>query len=265
MDVRSALAAGLPDLRADSVDLIGEGVDHFAYEINNDLIVRMSKDPDPAQTDREARLLTLVAEVSPVPVPTPVFVLAEQGCLAYRKLAGTPLLDLAVPVHPAALTGLLAALHAVPAARVEGLVEVDDLPLAEWLREAVATYPAVAGDLPAPFRGRVETFLDTAPPADGDTLVFSHNDLGIEHVLVDAAGEVTGVIDWSDAALVDPACDLGRLFRDLGPAALPGDPSLRDRAVFYARCGVLEDLAYGLEAGRIRYVEKSLRALGWLF
>jgi aminoglycoside phosphotransferase (APT) family kinase protein len=97
--------------------------------------------------------------------------------------------------------------------------------------------------------------------------VFSHNDLGIEHVLVDPAGwAVTGVIDWSDAALVDPAVDVGLLYRDLGPPALAlvGGPDA-ERAVFYARCAMLEDLAYGVTTGLDRYVAKSRTALSWLF
>ena len=71
------------------------------------------------------------------------------------------------------------------------------------------------------------------------------------------------------AALVDPAYDYGLLFRDLGPAALPpGDhlePGIRERAAFFARCSVLEDLAYGVETGRKRYADKSTAALTWLF
>jgi hypothetical protein len=34
---------------------------------------------------------------------------------------------------------------------------------------------------------------------------------------------------------------------------------------FYARCSVLEDLAYGLETGRTEYAAKGLDALGRLF
>jgi aminoglycoside phosphotransferase (APT) family kinase protein len=74
--------------------------------------------------------------------------------------------------------------------------------------------------------------------------VFCHNDLGIEHVLVAPdSGAITGVIDWSDAALTDPARDFGLVHRDLGPAALAaaltnypaGDTAaLRERAAFYA-------------------------------
>ena len=44
-----------------------------------------------------------------------------------------------------------------------------------------------------------------------------------------------------------------------------GDAGMRERAVFYARCSVLEDLAYGHDNVRTQYVEKSLAAFGWLF
>jgi aminoglycoside phosphotransferase (APT) family kinase protein len=156
------------------------------------------------------------------------------------------------------------------------LVDVDNQPLAEWRGEAADTYAAVAGEVPAGYRRRVEAFLDAPLPADGWVPVFSHNDLGIEHVLVDAgAWTVTGVIDWSDAAIVDPAIDFGLLYRDLGPAAgaamgryrteVNDLAALQERAVFYARCRVFEDLAYGLETERDRYVDKSLAAMAWLF
>jgi aminoglycoside phosphotransferase (APT) family kinase protein len=135
----------------------------------------------------------------------------------------------------------------------------------------------VAAAVPVVHRRAVAAFLEAPPPAGGWTPVFSHNDLGIEHVLVDPGTvAVTGVIDWSDAAIVDPAVDVGLLLRDLGPAALQAamgryraegdDPAaLEERAVFYARCRLLEDLAYGLETGRDRYLDKSLAALAWLF
>jgi aminoglycoside phosphotransferase (APT) family kinase protein len=91
-------------------------------------------------------------------------------------------------------------------------------------------------------------------------------------VLVDpATGAVTGVIDWSDAGLTDPAHDFGLILRDLGPTALAGAVRAYGgevstvRAWFYARCKLLEDLAYGLRTGRDAYVIKSLTGLAWLF
>jgi aminoglycoside phosphotransferase (APT) family kinase protein len=270
--VRALVTAHLPGYQVESLTRLGAGLDHVVYEVNGDLIVRFGTGAD---ADREARLLTAVGNFSPLPVPVPRF--TDAGCLAYPKLPGVPLLDAAgvdgVPVA-AALGGLLAALHAAPAGRMATLVETDDLPVDEWRREARETYAAVSQHIPSAYRRRVEAFLETPPPREPDTLAFSHNDLGIEHVLVDPlTGAVTGVVDWSDAAIVDPAFDFGLIHRDLGPAALEAalaaygevPDGLRVRAVFYARCNVFEDLAYGLETSRERYVAKSLLALEWLF
>ena len=171
----------------------------------------------------------------------------------------------------ARLGQLLAVLHAVPPERVADFAEVDDTPPAEWLAEAAQLWPAVSRHVPAAYHPAVETFLAAPPPAPASTLVFSHQDLGIEHVLVGPdPGTVTGVIDWSDAAIGDPARDFGLILRDLGPAALTaalrrGDPDLVRRAEFYARCGLIADLAHGTDTGRTEYVDKSLTGLTWLF
>ena len=232
-EVRGLVAAHLPGYQVDSVVLAGAGQENTAYEVNGELIVRVSKEPDPARravsVQREARLLTTVAGISPLPVPEPRFIAPEQGCLAYRKVPGRSLLEL--PGRWAHGTSIAATLGG---------------------------------------------FLAAPPPAGGYTLVFSHNDLGVEHVLVDPAWTVTGVIDWTDAALVDPAYDFGLLYRDLGPDAVDAAVrtyrtsvdnigALRERAAFYARCSVLEDLAYGLGSGQTRYVDNSIAALAWLF
>ena len=285
MDVRTVVTAHLPRYRVDSVALLGEGQENVAYEVNGELIVRFSKEPDPARraaaVDREARLLATVGGISGVPVPAPMFAVPEEGCLAYRKVPGRPLLELpraAWTAHGTAIAAtlgdLLAALHAVPVERVADLVDPDDQPLTEWRDEAAALYATVKDEIAAEHHTGIAAFFGAAPPAAGYPLVFSHNDLGIEHVLVDPpAWTVTGVIDWGDAALVDPAYDFGLLYRDLGRSALDaaldrypaaGD-GLRERAAFYARCSVFEDLAYGLAAGRAWYLDKSRTALDWLF
>jgi aminoglycoside phosphotransferase (APT) family kinase protein len=286
--VAEVVAEQLPGYRVDSVVPAGEGLDNLAYEVNGELIVRFSKEPDQvtraALVNQEARLLAAVAEVSPLPVPVPTFTAADRGCLAYRKLPGVPLLELPAAKRAAHATSvaatlgeLLAKLHADPVERWTGLVDTDCQPLAEWRREAAQTYRTIAGQIPAAHRWAIEMFLDAAPPHDVYTRAFSHNDLGIEHVLVDpVAWTVTGIIDWSDAAVVDPAYDFALIYRDLGPVALraamdryPTEgndlTALRERAVFCARCGVFEDLAYGLQTGRDRYVDTGLAALEWLF
>jgi aminoglycoside phosphotransferase (APT) family kinase protein len=213
-------------------------------------------------------------------VPRPVFVAPRDGCLAYEWIEGFALLD--VPPRDgeavaAQLGGLLRALHDVDADRLAGLVELDQVASEDLVREARIHYDAVSGFVPPRERSAVEAFLDAAPPPPAAAPAFSHNDLGIEHVLVDpGTTTVSGVIDWSDAALADPARDFGLIHRDLGPKALdaalsafgvqPGeDEAFRARALFHARCALLEDLAFGLDNRRPAYVNKSLAGLSWLF
>jgi aminoglycoside phosphotransferase (APT) family kinase protein len=297
VEVERLVATHLPGHPAGPVERLGEGTDHDAYLVAGRLVVRIGKEPDPAaraaRTGRDALLLRTVGRVSPLPVPVPAFTVPDAGCIAYVPLAGVPLLRVPAAERTAlapgvahALGGFLAALHALPAAAAGGLVETDLRTAAEWREEAVETCAHVAGAVPAAYRRRVAAFLDAPLPTEAFAdvpLRFTHNDLGIEHVLVDpAAGRVTGIIDWSDAAVADPAADFARLERDLGPAAVDAalrayregggggldaaaTERLRMRAGFYARCMILEDLAYGLETGDAAYTEKSLAALGWLF
>jgi aminoglycoside phosphotransferase (APT) family kinase protein len=101
--------------------------------------------------------------------------------------------------------------------------------------------------------------------------VLAHADLGAEHIL-EHGGAVTGVIDWTDAAVTDPALDFARLYRDFGPdflaevlGAYGGGAPERERITFFARCAALEDLAYGRESGRAEYARTAERSLAWLF
>jgi aminoglycoside phosphotransferase (APT) family kinase protein len=266
---------------------LGRGLDNVAVLVGGDTVLRLALDPDPvARADRirrEAGLLRLVAAVAPVAVPVPARAEPDDGWLAHPLLPGTPLLD-APPdarARAAAPTGavigrLMAAVAALTPRCAPRLVQWDETLPAEWLDEARTLHARVAEAIPSAHRDAVRAFLDAPapPPAPRRRLVLCHDDLGIEHVLVDEGGAVTGVIDWSDAAVADPAGDLGRILRDLGPDALdaalaalaPGEPeAVRRRAVFRARCGALEDLAYGLHEERPTHAAKVLVALPWLF
>ena len=266
---------------------LGRGLDHVAVLVGGDVVLRVALEPDPAARAAgvrcEAALLRAVAAVAPVAVPVPTAVAPADGWLAHPLLPGAPLAEAAPETRArwaaatgAALGRLMAAVAALtPTAAADGLAEVDDAPPAEWLAEARRLHPRVAGRVPPAHGPAVAAFLRAAPPppaAPGE-LVLCHDDLGIEHVLVDERGAVTGVIDWSDAAVADPAGDLGRILRDLGPAALdaalaafpsPDREATRTRALFRARCGAVEDMAYGLDADRPAYVARSVTALGWL-
>jgi aminoglycoside phosphotransferase (APT) family kinase protein len=283
--VRDIVRSQLPAYRAASIRPLGEGEDHVAYEVDGRLVVRLGRDERPGacapRTERELALLDVVARIATLPVPRASFAVPERCCYGYARLDGVPVLSLAPRLRArhasavaASLGELLAALHATPVAEVAELAPTDLRPATEWLREAADQYAGVAGHVPAAHDRAIRAFLDTAPPETRDPPVFSHNDLGIEHVLVDPdTGRVTGVIDWSDAAICDRAHDFGLVLRDLGPAALqaalgrsgPDAPDVTARAWFHARCAAVEDLAYGIATSRAEYSSKSLDALDWLF
>ena len=281
--VRASLAHHLPGYEVRSMVELGKGSDNAAYEVNGELIVRASKEADPRRrseaTRREAELLAAVARFSTLPVPEPVFADAEAGVLAYFKLPGLPFIDRPAeePARLApALGGFVGRLHRAPLREIEPLVRRDFYPLTAWLEDAERDYRRVAQRLPAADRRLIEDFLGSTPPAEPRTGAFCHNDLGAEHVLVDAgANVVTGIIDWADAAITDSVRDLALIYRDLGPEVF--EPTLahhggrfdgadRERAVFYARCKLLEDVAYGLRTpGAHGYAELGMANLDRTF
>lgn len=236
-----------------------------------------------ADLTRRTTLQERVADRVAVPVPRLVRLVPDAGLAVVRRLPGTRLIDVPRRLDPAvvrrvaATVGtLLAELHTWAPDAYEDVADVDDHSPAEWRDEAADLAVEVAAVLTDRQREDVRRFLDRPTPGPASELRLSHNDLGIEHVLVAPAGEVTGVIDWDDAAICDPAYDFGLLLRDLGPEALDvaltayaeagGSPvEYVERARFYARCTLLEDLAFGHSEGRSVYVDKSLAAWAWTF
>jgi len=274
-EARRALERVVPGAPLEPVVALGSGLDHNAYLVGHGFVLRVAADAD---AEREARLLRLLAKRCPVAVPKPVA--SGSSWLIYPSLLGVPLIDvsaerraeLAAPVA-ATLGRVLGCLWAIPARAVDGLVPDDDTPLEDWRDEAVALLDEIRDAVPAPARRGVDAFLSGPVPERASARVFSHNDLGMEHVLVDQNfGRVTGIIDWSDAAIVDPAKDLGLILRDLGAPAfdialrlcgsmLPTREALAERAAFYARCLTIEDLAHGLRSGQAKYIDASRAAI----
>ncbi|MFC6148820.1 MULTISPECIES: phosphotransferase family protein [Mumia] len=229
-----------------------------------------------ADLEDEASLLRHVAERVTVPVPEVVTVTLGARVLIVRELPGRRLIDL--PRRSDAITAeaadvmarTLAELHKSPLDQLADVAPLDATPPSAWREEAAENFSAVKHLLDTGQRTDVAEFLARPAPAPTTQHRFTHNDLGIEHVLVDPVrATVTGVIDWSDAAITDPAADVGRLLRDLGPTTLAramrtyaehgGEPdSVGPRARFYAVCGLLEDLAFGVATSRPEYVDKSL-------
>ena len=165
--------------------------------------VFLKVDADPAHADAEVRAMAMA------PIPTPTILWREPPVLAIAAVSGKALGLLGEPsaASPAAWAAAGAAIR-----------RLHEAPLPPWPRPRL-------DDVAAELERECAWLLGNAVlPADvirrnravaGAALrswepVFTHGDLQITHVFVDG-DEVTGVIDWSEAAPGDAMYDLAIL------------------------------------------------------
>jgi aminoglycoside phosphotransferase (APT) family kinase protein len=102
--------------------------------------------------------------------------------------------------------------------------------------------------------------LQVPPIASG----LIHGDLGPEHIRV-VGEEVTGIIDWGDACVFDPALDLAwttlgsaTAFAEAVVSAYEPDAELLARARDWHLLGPWHEVLYGLGSGGRGFVESGL-------
>ncbi len=273
----------------------GSGWDHVAWRVDaadgSAWIVRAAQgepEDDWAESVRREVAVMGLARRRLGPLVADAVVLdAASRCLAHRRLPGVALQELAARDEVSAATldrlageigGLMATIATIdPAASPEPIPRDED-GIDAWRPELPPFVSAIDHLLTASEVASVGRFLaaSSPPPPDPAQLVLTHNDLGAEHVLVQPSTfDVTGIIDWTDAAIADPAAEVGRLLRDLGAARLDAvldgfgaagarRAGLVERGWAYARCLILEDLAYAVEH-RPELVAHEHANLGRLF
>jgi aminoglycoside phosphotransferase (APT) family kinase protein len=290
MDIDTAslqIRQDFPYLTIERIVPLGEGLGNIAFEVNDAYVFRFPKTHvNILDLQRELLILPVVRTHSTLPVPEPHFVPPDDGYVGYRTLPGRILMN--APNHISAngcaaigrqLGAFLSSIHGIPLAAFDSsAVKRESLCLEDCLASARDDYANARRGIPTRYVAAVERFLDAAPAAEAwsGASVFSHNDLGSEHILVQN-GVVSGIIDWGDTAFTDPAYDFGLLYRDLGPAVLDASlkgysrvlsdekDQIRRRAHFYGRWRVLENIAYGLEPQHSAYLDAAMRSLRWLF
>lgn len=254
----------------DAVTALGDGEDHWVFAARGHVLRFPKGDADALAG--EIRLLAWLAPRLPLAVPAYDLVVdGPRPFAGYPAIPGVPALgrDLAIQRLGPTLGRFLRALHALPVeAPAHGLSE-EAPALDEWTAEALEDLAGAEarGHVDADERRALEAILRSPPPGV-PTIRVLHGDFAAEHVLV-ADGAPVGVIDWSDAALGDPARDLAGLVHwggaPLLAAALDAygsvDADTIGRARWYATCRALADLTFGAERGWPIYVEAGRRAL----
>ncbi len=290
-DVRRLIEAAFPGFAVASVRLFGQGWVNAAWIVNEEWLFRFPKNADASKNvTKEMRLLKELACDLPVPVPSYPFQ-ALGGVLdypwsfgGYRFIRGQPPLQevppadgdwvgLANPVKVApVLASFLDSLHSFPVERAAAL-GVPGLGRSWWLTHYRASF---ARDLERlrPYLSLVEVsaleesiggFL-----ADEGNFAFQpvlvHHDLGPYNILVaPETGEITGVIDFEDAAIGDPAFDFTGIL-DLAPKVLdlyggPRDSGFDRRIRFYRSLWPINEACYGIEVGSVAGRERGLKYL----
>ena len=262
---------------------VEEGWDSSVFEIDDEWIVRVPRREEVrGWIRREAVLLPVLAPALPVPVPR--FEAVEDAgpifFVAYRKLDGGPLDSRACrgaqgAALAARLGSFLTVLHTFPRANAiqAGLADADS---SEWLEQQRGlaarcerdVMPLLDPDERRRARAVFDAFLSSWDRSVD--LVLVHADLGPAHILR-RGSTVSGVIDWSDARLGDPALDLAWLlhgtstrFTDALLSAYAGrepEATLQRRALFYHRLGPWHEVLYGLEIGRSDLVASGLAGI----
>jgi aminoglycoside 2''-phosphotransferase len=282
-DYRQIIAACFTDLALDSCAIHSEGWDSVTVAVNGELIFRFPKrrDVEP-QYQIEHRLLPVLAAALPLPIPDVAFF--WPGGAAYPSMfIGHHLIDGAqltaahlTPEHTAGLGRqigqFLSALHRFPveqAARL-GVPAGDDV---SWRQHYQNQYEQI--------QSRVLPLLDEAvrtrivrdwraflKDKTHFQVVLIHHDLAGEHILYNTArGTISGIIDWGDTAIGDPAIDFAGLLASYGEDFVERvlsdyqgevDASFRDRMRFYLRVMPINTLLFGLSTRQEDYVQQGL-------
>jgi aminoglycoside phosphotransferase (APT) family kinase protein len=243
------IAARFPELRGLRLAPLAEGWDNTVFVVGGSWVFRFPRRRIALPGgQRELAVLPQVAERLSLPVPVPTLVSHDDDPVepwpftGARLIPGTELAETALPgerrgAAAAAVGRFLRELHA-PRTRAVADVNLPVDPMQRaWprprLEETRRQLRRLASEGTWRADPRVERLLDEAQDLDAPVgePALVHGDLHVRHVLLDAAGLATGVIDWGDVCLADPAVDLSIAY-----GAFAG----RARTSFFAEYGTVD-------------------------
>ncbi|PYI53407.1 phosphotransferase family protein [Paenibacillus flagellatus] len=284
--VKAAIADQFPDLRIQTLESLGEGFRNEAALVNGEWVFRFPKSQQGAdELLKEIRLLPLLADRLQVGIPQFQYVGRQSDgrpFVGYRKVPGeivgedgmSSLTDKGKDGLARRLADFMDALSAFPVeTAIQAGVPVRNLQdeivrLMESAKKEV--FPLLQEPLQTYLSLRFQTYLQN-PEYGSYTPALIHGDLSPDHYLMDPAmTELTGVIDFGDAAIGDPDCDYVYLLEDCGETftrqvmAYRGqvDPDARiEKVSFLVTFDQVGYLLEGIRSGEKGWVSEGLDIL----
>jgi aminoglycoside phosphotransferase (APT) family kinase protein len=224
-ETAALIGAHFPELAPIHLKPFGEGWDNVAWRVNGECVFRFPRRQMGADCmQSELTVLPHLVDRLPLEIPHPVFI--GEACdefpwpfAGYRLLSGTPADELRLNMQSreplaAPLGRFLRTLHAIPADEVRGWqTPLDTLGrLAMPGRTDQARKYLADAETAGLIRdaSQWESILLEAEEETGTedrSLCLVHGDLHSKHILIEA-GQLSGVIDWGDVHLGDPAADV---------------------------------------------------------
>lgn len=255
-----SIASQNSDIDVKSVSFLGEGWDFYNWLVNEKLVFRFPKRHSDIDTlVHERRIL----EQLDLPLKTPTvahWVDQPRGfhkpLLIYGYIPGKPLVNFKssecdVQSLASELGLALTTLHQQNITRP--LVPVD--PISLWRGDYSRLLEAAKHELSTDIYNEIQQALVSYQTRQRiGHQVTTHNDLGVEHILVNDRLEITALIDWADAATANGFVDFAGIWTWGGDLALASafsnyyvDPTIEDLAQIrvHGLCYALEQLYYG--------------------
>ena len=277
-DLDERLARVFPDLQVAPLRELAIGFHSVVVETADGIVFRIPRYHGTANGHTtEFRVLPVLAGRLPVAVPRPEWRVEPGdadfplGAIGYRKLPGhTP--QTASPTLAAGLAAFFSALHAFP------LEEAEELGLQAWIdtRDGLVRFrdtvvPALGELLEPHEHKRIDRWWDEV--LEGGELerfepALRHGDPWFGNLLVNDAGDLTGVLDWEGLEIADPAADfaaqhyLGRTFvDDLLEFYRPVDEAFRRRVELLGQLREFGGVRLSVELSDDDELAESLRKL----
>ncbi|UCE95722.1 MAG: phosphotransferase [Candidatus Bathyarchaeota archaeon] len=277
---KNIIEGSFPQIHVDSIKQTVGGWASDVFEVNNMLIFRFPKRSERQRaTKMEINLLPELAKALSVQIPDFKFIGKhnKETFVGYRKILGVPLVSYNYNRGDLAnqLAKIITEIHHFPVHLASKL----EVPRPDWRMEYEKFYNWIK-DKAFPLMNEAlqeravlvwEGFLENE---DNFTFepVFIHRDLsGDQHILCNPERhEITGIIDWEDSCIGDPAIDFTGLYWDCKEkftkrvlANYEGkvDNTFWERTVFYYKIGAFHEISWGKLIDDDTHIQNGLKHL----